>query len=92
MFDFSIFDGIIKNAMNHQEKQQPKLKNNRWKYCVALSKKGWKMISCERVDEQFRDDIIIKWGKEGEKDITIRLSFTEQCLWFEYMQMEDSKK
>ena len=90
---FSVIDDLVKASQQGQE-QQPSRKTNRWKYCVALAAKGWKAYECRRVygEDHYCDDVIVKWRKEGEKEIEIRLSFTEQCLWLEYMEQKEKQK
>jgi len=67
----------------------PKYPNNKWKYCVALAARGWKASDYEYVPNDTDDDVIITWRKEGEEEIKIRLSFTEQCLWLKYLEQKE---
>jgi len=69
----------------------PKYSTNRWKYCVALAERGWKAHAYEYVPTDTDDDVIIKWKKEGEVEIKVRLSFTEQCLWIKYLEQKENK-
>ena len=90
------FQNLIAQSFQNFETAQGvnphKAKFNRWKYCVALAARGWKAYSAERIGDPEQDDILVKWRKEGEKDIEIRLSFTEQCLWLEYMEQKEKNK
>jgi len=61
----------------------------RWKYCVALSKCGWEAYSFETTKGDDNDNMVIFWRKEGEDDIRLPLSFTDQRLWIEYMQNKE---
>jgi len=56
-----------------------------------LAAKGWKAIEYVKVSEPDCDNIIVTWRKEGEEEIKLRLSFTEQCLWLEYMEQKEKK-
>jgi hypothetical protein len=87
-----MFDGFIESSKQTSGfyNQKDKL-STRWKYCVALSKLGWKANKCEKVNEQDLEDVIVTWSKEGQKDISIRLSWTEQCLWLEYLESEKER-
>ena len=84
-------DGMIKQA-GFNFASGPQYRNNRWKYCVALAKEGWKAYDYQYVPTNDDDDVIIKWKKEGKEDIAIRLSFTEQQLWIEYLEKQESEK
>lgn len=86
------FEQFISAAKNNASNNGKKISLSKWKHCVALTKLGWKAYSCERIEDQEKDDIIIKWKKEGNKDIIITLTFTEQCLWLEYLCKEKNKK
>ena len=92
MDDFiKMFGGFIessKQTTNFYNKSRPL---SRWKHCVALSKLGWQATKCEKVSNTDLDDIIVTWTKEGQKDIQIRLSWTEQCLWLEYLEKDKEK-
>ena len=93
MEDFlDLLNDFVKSSQNAQS-QLPKRKMHRWKYCVALAAKGWKAHNCIKVkdDDPFHDDVVVVWRKEGEEEIEIRLSFTEQCLWLEYMEQKEKQ-
>jgi len=88
---FDYLDGFVKTSQGIYD-QLPHRGNNRWKYCVALAAKGWKASECVKVSEPDCDDIIVTWRKEGEEEIKLRLSFTEQCLWLEYMEQKEKQQ
>jgi hypothetical protein len=83
-----IFDELLENSRKNQHAK--KRSDTTWKHCVVLHKTGWRAIESERVDEEFCDDMIITWQKEG-KTITMRLPFSEQCLWLEHLIGEENK-
>jgi len=83
---------VVKQSSESFAANGPKYSNNKWKYCVALAAKGWEAYDFEYVPTEKADDTIIKWRKEGEKDVAIRLTFTEQCLWIKYMEQQKEKK
>jgi len=58
----------------------------KWKKCVALSALGWKAVESKKEGNSY---ITITWKKEGREDLQISLSFTEQCLWLDYMEKKD---
>jgi hypothetical protein len=60
--------------------------HGKWKYCVALTKRGWEAYRFETTDTEDNDNIIIYWHKDGEEDIVFSLSFTDQQMWIDYMQ------
>lgn len=75
-----VFQDMLKSSQSSSTKLSPK---NRWKYCVALASTGWKAVSCKRVKNT--DDIVVKWEKEGEENLEVQLSPTEQAIWLNYM-------
>lgn len=79
-----IMDGLIKQSQANYQNNGPKYSNSRWKYCVALSKCGWKATDATPVKNT--DEVVIKWQKEGKSELSIRLSFTEQCMWLRYLE------
>lgn len=85
-----MFEGLIETSKQNAA-HNPKPISNKWKFCVALSKIGWKAFSCEKVDKE-SNDIVVKWKKEGKQDISIKLSFFDQCLWLEYLDKKGRKK
>jgi len=89
LIDF--LNGVVGQAAQSYTANGPKAPNNRWKYCVALAKRGWKAYDYEYVPTETNDDVIIKWRKEGEVEIKVRLSFTEQCLWIKYLEQKEQQ-
>jgi len=83
---FSMMDDLIHNANKNYKSQG----NNRWKYCVALALDNWRAYESEKVEGS--DDIIIKWKKEGQENIAIRLSFIEQGCWIQYLENKKNDK
>lgn len=79
-------DSVIKYSRAQYETNEVKYSNSRWKYCVAMIKCGWEAYHTENISNS--DDVIIKWRKEGRDDVSIQLSFTEQCMWLKYMEKE----
>lgn len=69
--------------------------SNKWKICVALSKSGWKLSNWRQGMTKYlgmpTDEVIATWSKDGENDIDINLSFTDQCLWLEYMERKSGE-
>ena len=84
---FNILDGIFGMSKATQKPLNPD-DFKKWKHCVALAKLGWKATDNKKEENS---DITITWQKEGKKDLQIRLSFTEQCLWLEYMEKKEKK-
>lgn len=84
-------NGIMQQSGEAFAANGPKYSNERWKYCVALAARDWEAYDFEYVPTETDDDTIIKWRKEGEDDIDVRLSFTEQCLWLKYMEQKEKK-
>jgi len=84
---YKIFDGIIESSKQnsgfYQKQSQSVIQ---WKHCVILHKLGWKVNGFQKTEDLNIDDVIIIWEKEGQKNIHIRLSWTEQCLWLEYLE------
>ena len=76
--------GEMLNSAQKNSTVKPQ-KRNRWRHCVALAITGWKATACKNTSDS-SDDVIIKWEKNGELDIKIRLSYTEQFLWLNYME------
>lgn len=76
------FDGLIKQAKNNYLVNN-RIRTNNWKHCVLLSKKGWSCRSFETIDGS--KDIIFRWEK-GDRFIKIKLNFTEQCYWINYLE------
>jgi hypothetical protein len=66
----------------------------KWKFCIALLERGWKPIGYEKVnDANYSEDVIVTWKKQGEKKaVKLRLSFLDQCLWFEYLSKKEKIK
>lgn len=79
-----IADGLVRHSQTQYKAHGPKYTHTRWKYCVALVKEGWRAYECVNIENT--DEVLIKWRKEGKKDIGIRLSFMEQCLWIKYLE------
>ena len=82
---FETIDRLIATSQKAQT-ELPKSGTGRWKYCVALASKGWEAYGYEKVGEPHANELVIKWKKRGEKDIRIRLTFVEQCLWVDYLE------
>jgi hypothetical protein len=80
----NILDGFIKAAQGKQPTQDSTDFKN-WKQCVVLAKLGWK---AEYKKDTQSDNVTIMWRKEGKPDLNIILSFTEQCLWLEYLEQQ----
>jgi len=88
-----IFDNLIENSkQRYNNNQSTTQKSATWKHCVVLHAAGWKAVSFNRVKEDFCDDAIIVWKKEGKEDIKMRLPFNQQCLWIEYLERKDKDK
>lgn len=89
----SIFQRML-DQTKHLRKQTNKKPQTRWKYCVALTSKGWKPSKYDKVvnpENPGDDDIIVSWNKEGEKKtVKVQLTFLEQCLWFEYVSRKEN--
>jgi len=82
----SIFQNML-DQTKHLRKESKKKTPTRWKYCVALSDRGWQPFKYEKVvdpENPGSDDVVVSWNKEGsEKTIRVRLTYLEQCLWIE---------
>ena len=91
MFDklTDMIDGLVKQSGESHQQNGQKYDHNRWKYCVALSDNGWKAYDFKALSSETEDEIIIKWRKEGEVEIDVILSFTEQCKWLQYMEKKE---
>lgn len=87
-----LLDGLINKSRATYDSTAPKYEHNRWKYCVALAKCGWKAYDFEPIKSDTSDAVIIKWRKEGKKDVNITLSFTEQQMWLKYMENKDNER
>jgi len=85
-----MMDGLMKQA-GEAYKQNGQYNHERWKYCVALSERGWEAYDYKTLPSETEDEIIIKWRKEGEVEIDVRLSFTEQCKWLRYMEKKEKQ-
>jgi len=86
-----LVNDIVKQSGASYAANGPKYNHDRWKYCVALAARGWKAYDFEYVPTEADDDVIIMWRKEGEDDIKLRLSFTEQCKWLKYLEQKEKK-
>ena len=64
----------------------------RWKYCVLLSNLGWEAYGYDVVPSTTDDEVIIKWRKDGREDIKLRLGFTDQRLWIDYLERKAKEK
>lgn len=84
-------DGLVKQSGESYRQNGPKYSHERWKYCVALSERGWKAYDFKVLPSETEDEVIIKWRKEGEVEIEVRLSFTEQCKWIQYMEKKEKR-
>ena len=87
----NFLNDMVRQSANSYSANGPKAANNRWKYCVALAERGWKAHDYEYVPTDTNDDVIIKWRKEGEVEVKVRLSFTEQCLWIKYLEQKEQR-
>lgn len=87
-----LFNNLIEDSKNKSKANaKPIKKMATWKHCVILVAAGWKAISFERVKEDFCDDAMITWRKEGKKDLEMRLPFNQQCLWIEYLERKNKE-
>lgn len=89
-------DGIIRFVQNFVDqsvdsynKTSSKKKMEKWKYCVALEKAGYK-ATCETIEGS--KDLLFIWNKESEEEIRVRLSFAEQQLWLNYLEKRSAKE
>lgn len=89
-------DGIVRfvqnfvdQSVNNYSKAAPKKKVEKWKYCVALEKAGYK-ATCEIAEGS--KDLWFIWSKEGEEEIRVRLSFVEQQMWLNYLEKRSAKE
>ena len=87
----NMMDSLVKQSSEAYKQNGPKYSHSKWKYCVALAAKGWEAYAFEPVaGESDSDDVVIKWRKEGEVEIKLRLSFTEQKKWIQYMEQKEN--
>lgn len=86
-----LFDNLVKQSVQKFNESQPSPDFSRWKYCAALLRCGWEAYDYATVPDQHRDDIVVKWRKEGKDEIHVKLSFTEQRLWFRYLEQQGEK-
>lgn len=86
-----MMDGLAQQSGESYRQNGHKYSNNRWKYCVALAERGWEAYDFKSISSETEDEVIIKWRKEGEVEINVRLSFTEQCEWLRYMEKKEKK-
>ena len=77
-----IFGAMIKRA--NQTTATPKQTVSEWQKCVWLQESGWSMVECQRVSGQGFDDLVLKWGKDGQEQV-VRLSYTDQRLWLNWL-------
>jgi hypothetical protein len=84
-----LIDGLMKQSGEAYRHNSQVYSNTRWKYCVALAERGWEAYDFKPIPSETEDEVIIKWRKEGEVEINVRLSFTEQCLWLRHMEQKE---
>ncbi len=63
--------------------------SNKWKECVELLEDGWKITDYAEIENS--SDIIIKWARR-EKEREMRISFTNQVQWLEYLEKHKKEK
>jgi hypothetical protein len=83
MIDTDIITKLTQRLMQQTNMQSKP--PTRWKYCVALAACGWNAAECERIE----NDIMVIWRKDGKKDVHIRLSHADQCLWIDYLSQKE---
>jgi len=89
-------DGLIRfvqqfvdNSIDNHNKNTPKRKIEKWKYCVALEKAGYK-AACETIKGS--GDLLFVWNKESEEEIRVRLSFAEQQMWLNFLEKRSARE
>lgn len=86
-----IFDGLVSKSSSDYKDHLTK-KYNRWKICVALQALGWEVKEVTQVPSETDDIISVKLVKKGKEDVNIRLGFTDQQLWTEYLLSQVKEK
>lgn len=86
-----LIGGLVKQSCGTSTSSTSQSSNHRWKHCVALAARGWKAYDFEAVpsEDGLQDDVIIKWKKEGV-ELDVKLSFTEQQLWLNYLDKKEN--
>ena len=88
-----MFGGFIESAkQNSGLYNKQSVPQDRWKHCVILYKSGWKPSKFQKTTNPETDDIVIIWEKAEQKDIHMKLSWTEQCLWLQYLEKKQADK
>jgi hypothetical protein len=83
-----LVQGFVNQSAEIKKSTKSGQSHDKWKYCVALEKAGYK-AKCEAIENS--QDLLFIWEKERE-EVKIRLSFIEQQRWLEYLQKRLIKK
>jgi hypothetical protein len=66
-----------------------------WQMCVGLSKLGWRIKSWNPIkhdtQEDYKDNVMVVWAKEGYEDISVELGVAEQYYWLKYISNLEDK-
>lgn len=80
---------FVDGSIDNYNKHTPKRKIEKWKYCVALEKAGYK-ATCETIEGS--KDLLFVWNKESEEEIRVRLSFAEQQMWLNFLEKRSARE
>ena len=60
-----------------------------WVECYNLHKAKWKVEDYLEIEDS--DDIMVRWAN-GENKKDVRLSFSDQLIWLEFLEKTGDKK
>lgn len=89
---YDLVDNYVSGQNKKNATSMGKHTIGRWKYCVELAKLGWEAYAFEQVPSQTEEQVIIKWRKEGLEEIHLKMGFTDQCLWIQYLERKHLKE
>lgn len=88
-----MFGTLIESSKQRAKANPSPIKNkSTWKHCVVLTAAGWKAVSYRRSEEDFCNDVIITWKKEGKDDLEMTLPLDQQCMWIDYLERKNKEK